>query len=306
MIDLITKFKLSFSNLSFFSNFFILEFTNIPHFYTLSRNNKSLKLNEINVADRSKSLSSSKLIISQSNQQQEHYHHYRNIFSTDSIKQSTSLNCSYKNILFGHHNKNDNIGSLPQAKPSTQPSSSSSLIVSSFNPSYAAVVASSSNSLNSPVTSFPSNSSSLSIGSIKKVELKSIGTGGSSVIIQNRRVQTNTSTRNQSTLSSQMANNNIMEQSNNLTLSFDTRDSLDGGSGSPGADSGVFSSSMENSTSSSAVANIKYEIIQKDIGYSSDADMSDAIEVSKLLFDLFDFPLISMVNSFFKFGFMII
>nr|XP_027196214.1 uncharacterized protein DDB_G0286591-like [Dermatophagoides pteronyssinus] len=241
-------------------------------------NNKSLKLNEINVADRSKSLSSSKLIISQSNQQQEHYHHYRNIFSTDSIKQSTSLNCSYKNILFGHHNKNDNIGSLPQAKPSTQPSSSSSLIVSSFNPSYAAVVASSSNSLNSPVTSFPSNSSSLSIGSIKKVELKSIGTGGSSVIIQNRRVQTNTSTRNQSTLSSQMANNNIMEQSNNLTLSFDTRDSLDGGSGSPGADSGVFSSSMENSTSSSAVANIKYEIIQKDIGYSSDADMSDAIE----------------------------
>lgn len=44
--------------------------------------------------------------------------------------------------------------------------------------------------------------------------------------------------------------------------------SLDG-SGSPGGDSGVFSSSAD-----------KYEIIQKDIGYSSDADMSDAIEVS--------------------------
>lgn len=49
--------------------------------------------------------------------------------------------------------------------------------------------------------------------------------------------------------------------------------SLDGGS--PSADSGVFSSSMD-----------KLEIIQKDIGYSSDADMSDAIEVSLLLCQL--------------------
>lgn len=45
--------------------------------------------------------------------------------------------------------------------------------------------------------------------------------------------------------------------------------SLDG-SGSPtSGDSGIYSPSLE-----------KFDIIQKDIGYSSDADMSDAIEVS--------------------------
>ena len=84
----------------------------------------------------------------------------------------------------------------------------------------------------------------------RKVELKSTGIGGSSVIIKNRRVQT----RSGSTMIDQEP-------------IIDTH-SLDG-SGSPGGDSGVFSSSAD-----------KYEIIQKDIGYSSDADMSDAIEVS--------------------------
>lgn len=58
----------------------------------------------------------------------------------------------------------------------------------------------------------------------------------------------------------------IEQQSDSLIC--DTH-SLDG-SGSPGADSGVFSSFIDSN---------KYEIIQKDIGYSSDADLSDAIEV---------------------------
>ncbi|KAH9500998.1 hypothetical protein DERF_011871 [Dermatophagoides farinae] len=257
-------------------------------------NNKSL-LNEINVADRSKPLSSSKLIVSQQQQQQQqqhqqHYHHYRQIFSTDSIdtkSKQPALNHPYRNILFGHHHNDKNVNikspkqTVPPTPPPPPPYNPRHLIVSSFNPSYAAVVASS------------SSPNSSSVGSIKKVELKSIGTGGSSVIIQNRRVQTSTSiTKNQS----QMANNMMEQQSKaDLSLSLcDTRDSLDGGSGSPGADSGVFSSSMDHSTISSsssssstsaaaatgaaAVAVVKYEIIQKDIGYSSDADMSDAIE----------------------------
>lgn len=83
----------------------------------------------------------------------------------------------------------------------------------------------------------------------KKVELKSTGTGASSVSTNHRRVQTRSDT-------TAMEGDGIID-----THSPD-------GSGSPGADSGVFSSSTE-----------KYEIIQKDIGYSSDADMSDAIEV---------------------------
>lgn len=90
----------------------------------------------------------------------------------------------------------------------------------------------------------------------KKVERMSASGGGgmnggeSSVNFRNRRVQT---TRSGNTMNEQ-------------ELVVDTH-TLDG-SGSPSADSGVFSSSTE-----------KYEIIQKDIGYSSDADMSDAIEV---------------------------
>nr|XP_046916343.1 LOW QUALITY PROTEIN: rho GTPase-activating protein gacF-like [Dermatophagoides farinae] len=228
-------------------------------------NNKSL-LNEINVADRSKPLSSSNI---------------------DTKSKQPALNHSYRNILFGHHHNDKNVNikspkqTVPPTPPPPPPYNPRHLIVSSFNPSYAAVVASS------------SSPNSSSVGSIKKVELKSIGTGGSSVIIQNRRVQTSTSiTKNQS----QMANNMMEQQSKaDLSLSLcDTRDSLDGGSGSPGADSGVFSSSMDHSTISSsssssstsaaaatgaaAVAVVKYEIIQKDIGYSSDADMSDAIE----------------------------
>ncbi|KAI2804252.1 hypothetical protein BLOT_003231 [Blomia tropicalis] len=90
----------------------------------------------------------------------------------------------------------------------------------------------------------------------KKVERMSASGGGggmnggeSSVNFRNRRVQT---TRSGNTMNEQ-------------ELVVDTH-TLDG-SGSPSADSGVFSSSTE-----------KYEIIQKDIGYSSDADMSDAIE----------------------------
>lgn len=63
--------------------------------------------------------------------------------------------------------------------------------------------------------------------------------------------------------------------------------SLDG-SGSPSADSGVFSSSTLGNASTN-VNGSKYEIAQKDIGYSSDADMSD--EVCLLL--LFSPPIFS-------------
>ena len=87
----------------------------------------------------------------------------------------------------------------------------------------------------------------------KQIELKSTGTGESSVSIHHRRVQT----RSGSTMIDK--EDPIVD-----THSPDRPD----GSGSPGGDSGVFSSSTD-----------KYEIIQKDIGYSSDADMSDAIEV---------------------------
>jgi len=97
----------------------------------------------------------------------------------------------------------------------------------------------------------------------KRVELKSTGTGGSSVSIQNRRVQTR-------------SGGTMIEQTGE-THSPD-------GSGSP-ADSGVFSSSTE-----------KYEIIQKDIGYSSDADMSDAIEVGFALLH-FDTSLLAHATS---------
>lgn len=86
----------------------------------------------------------------------------------------------------------------------------------------------------------------------RKVELKSTGTGGSSVSIHHRRVQT----RSDSTM---------MEHQEAV---IDTHSADGSGTASPGADSGVFSSSTDG----------KYEVIQKDIGYSSDADMSDAIE----------------------------
>lgn len=108
----------------------------------------------------------------------------------------------------------------------------------------------------------------------RKVELKSTGTGGSSVSIHHRRVQT----RSDSTM---------MEHQEAV---IDTHSADGSGTASPGADSGVFSSSTDG----------KYEVIQKDIGYSSDADMSDAIEVRLppfLLLSLFYYAFIDWVTE---------
>lgn len=95
-----------------------------------------------------------------------------------------------------------------------------------------------------------------------QVELTSTGTGESSVVSQHRRVQT----RSES--------GSMAQQEADAIIDTHSADGVgNSGSASPGADSGVFSSSTDC-----------HEVIQKDIGYSSDADMSDAIEVSCFFF----------------------
>ncbi|KAF7488675.1 hypothetical protein SSS_05432, partial [Sarcoptes scabiei] len=95
---------------------------------------------------------------------------------------------------------------------------------------------------------------------------RSIAIGESSVLIVNRRIQTTSKFCQNYPLNYHSLSTTMIEQQSD-SLICDTH-SLDG-SGSPGADSGVFSSFIDSN---------KYEIIQKDIGYSSDADLSDAIE----------------------------
>lgn len=88
-------------------------------------------------------------------------------------------------------------------------------------------------------------------------KLCSTGIGSASVLLHNRRVQT---------LATGTGNMNESTTSSSGSSDAHSHD----GSGSPtSGDSGIFSPSLE-----------KFDIIQKDIGYSSDADMSDAIEVS--------------------------
>lgn len=183
-----------------------------------------------------------------------HHHHHQHFLLSNSSgnnpSRTPSLIRSYSNILFGTKNTNSRL----QRVYSTARKESSS--------------------------GGKSNQS---------VELKSTGTGNSSVVIKNRRVQTSAQTStgannlNNSNRSRNVAN--MIEQGESIIC--DTH-SLDG-SGSPGADSGVFSSSMENS---------KYEIIQKDIGYSSDADMSDAIEVNIIINAFSMFPFCCALNQF--------